>query len=225
MSQGISTLNRAAYERLRADILSGRLRPGDRLKFAALSERYGTSASVLREALAKLSAEKLVVETPRRGFRVVPLSTEDLEDLTAVRCDIECMAFRHSIERGDLAWESRLIAAHHTLENTPMTVDGDPELFREEWAKAHSHFHVTLFDACGSRRLHELAVSLRDSAELYRHWSRPIGKDQDRDIAGEHRRLLEAALARDADTGAARLRAHITRTTHVLLDAVSGVGS
>ncbi|MGV9774669.1 hypothetical protein [Streptosporangium sp. NPDC003464] len=65
--------------------------------------------------------------------------------------------------------------------------------------------------------------SLRDSAEPYRRWSRPIGKDQDRDIAGEHRRLLEAALARD--TGAARLRAHITRTTHVLLDAVSGVGS
>ncbi|WP_329091560.1 MULTISPECIES: GntR family transcriptional regulator [unclassified Streptosporangium] len=222
MKQGANTLNGVAYDRMRADILAGRLRPGDRLKFAALSERYGTSISVLREVLAKLSAEKLVVEAPRQGFRVIPLSPEDLEDLTAVRCDIECMAFRYSIERGDLAWESRVIAAHHTLENTPMTVDGDPELFSEEWAKAHSHFHVTLFDACGSRRLRDLAMSLRDGAELYRRWSRPIGKDRERDIAGEHRRLTEAALARDADTGAERLRAHITRTTHVLLNAADG---
>ncbi|GII90614.1 hypothetical protein Ssi02_08450 [Sinosporangium siamense] len=134
------------------------------------------------------------------------------------------MAFRYSIERGDLAWESRVIAAHHTLENTPMTVDSDPELFSEEWAKAHSHFHVTPFDGCGSPRLCDLALSLRDSAELYRRWSRPIGQDRERDIAGEHRRLMEAALARDADTGAARLRAHITRTTRVLLEAVNSTG-
>lgn len=218
MGRESKTINGAAYDRLRAEILSGRLRPGERLKFAALSQRLDVSVSVLREALAKLTAEKLVVSAPQQGFRVTPLSTDDLEDLTAVRCDIEGLAFRYSIERGDLAWESRVIAAHHTLANTPMTVEGDPKLFSEAWATAHSHFHATLFDACGSGRLYDLAASLRDSAELYRRWSRPIG-DQGRDIAGEHKKIMEAALARDADEGVALLRAHISRTTRKLLDA------
>ncbi|GAB3977143.1 GntR family transcriptional regulator [Actinoallomurus acanthiterrae] len=225
MSKRTDTLNGITYDRLRADILAGRLLPNERLKFAALSERYGASVSVMREALAKLSAEKLVVEAPRQGFRVMPLSPDDLKDLTAVRCDIECLAFRYSVERGDLAWESRVVAAHHTLENIPMTVDGDPERFSEEWATAHSHFHLTLFDACGSPRLRELAISLRDSAELYRRWSRPLGRDHGRDIASEHRKLMEAVLARDADAVASRLEAHITRTTYVLLDAVTDTGS
>ncbi|MEO3827049.1 GntR family transcriptional regulator [Actinomadura sp. B10D3] len=221
MGRESRTINGAAYDRLRAEILSGRLRPGERLKFAALSQRLDVSVSVLREALAKLTAEKLVVSAPQQGFRVTPLSSDDLEDLTAVRCDIEGLAFRYSIERGDLAWESRVIAAHHTLANTPMTVEGDPKLFSEAWATAHSHFHATLFDACGSNRLYDLAESLRDSAELYRRWSRPIG-DQGRDIAGEHKMIMEAALARDADKGVALLREHISRTTRKLLDATQG---
>lgn len=213
------TINGAAYDRLRADILSGRLRPGERLKFAGLSQQYDVSVSVLREALAKLSAEKLVVGAPQQGFRVVPLSAEDLEDLTAVRCDVEGLAFRYSIERGDLAWESRVIATHHTLERTPMMVEDDPQLFSEAWAAAHSDFHLALFEGCGSPRLIGLASSLRDSAELYRRWSRPLG-DPGRDIAAEHRALRDAALDRDADAGVRLLNAHISRTTYKLLDAV-----
>lgn len=220
MGQQAKTINGTAYRQLRADILSGRLRPGERLKFATLTRGYGVSVSVLREALAKLSAERLVVAAPQQGFRVTPLSAEDLQDLTAVRCDIEGLAFRYSMERGDLAWESKVMATHHMLERTQMTVDGDPQLFGEPWAVAHSDFHLALFAGCGSPRLMELAISLRDSAELYRRWSRSIG-DPDRDIAGEHRDLRDAALDRDVEAGVNLLQLHIDRTTRKLLDAVS----
>jgi DNA-binding GntR family transcriptional regulator len=220
MARPPATITSTTYERLRGDILTGRLQPGERLKFGPLTERYGTSVSVLREALAKLSTERLVVGAHQQGFRVVSLSKEDLVDLTAVRVDIECLAFKYSIERGDLAWEGRILADHHHLQNTEMTVDGDPDRFSEAWAVVHGRFHLTLMDACGSPRLLDLATSLRDSAELYRRWSRPLGHDEGRDIEGEHQQLMTAALARDGESGVAGLRTHINRTTDALFSVL-----
>lgn len=62
-----------------------------------------------------------------------------------------------------------------------------------------------------------IAESLRDAAELYRQWSVPLGHAH-RDIAGEHRAILEAVLARDVDAASAALATHIEATTKVLLD-------
>src|SRR5712672_2028195 len=73
------------YQHLRADILACRLRPGVKLQINLLAEDLGVSLSGVREALSKLSAEGLVVAEPQRGFRVAPVSLEDLGDLTMTR--------------------------------------------------------------------------------------------------------------------------------------------
>lgn len=205
-----------AYESLRRDILSGRLNPGSPLRIVALAKELDVSMSVVREALTRLAGKGLVVALPNQGFRVVALSREDLMDLTRLRVDLECMAFARSIELGDVRWEAAMVAAHHILERTPLHVDGSSAA-SEEWIDAHAAFHDALGAGCGSPRLIALVHSLRDSAEVYRQWAGPRIEETDRDIAGEHRQLMELATARDTDAGLALLTAHITRTSDALL--------
>lgn len=219
MARVATTRTERVYARMRADILAGRLLPGSRLPFAELCARYGASMGVLREGLSRLVEQGLVLAEPQQGFRVTEVSAEDLADLTAARCDVEGLALRHAVEHGDLAWESRVVAAHHTLERTPQSAPDDPDLMNEDWAAAHAAYHAALWDGCPNRRLRAIAASLRDAAELYRRWSGPLGHDGDRDVPGEHRELLDAVLARDADRAVAALSAHIHHTTRVLLDA------
>ncbi|WP_019630527.1 GntR family transcriptional regulator [Actinomadura atramentaria] len=215
--EGGATRADEVYQRLRGDILGGRLNPGERLKFPDLCARYGTSVGAAREALARLAIEGFVRGRSHVGFTVVPLSHEDLADLTTARVEIESLAFRMAIRDGDMAWESRAVAAHHVLERTPFFATDDADHPSDAWTAAHAAFHFALLDGCANRRLRTAARSLREEAELYRHWSVSFGREPDRDIAGEHRGLVEAAVARDADLGAERLREHIAHTARLLI--------
>lgn len=210
------TRTEQVYVQLRADILAGRLHPGTKLRFADLIERYDCSTSVVREGLTRLAEQGLVQSEPQHGFHVMSLSVDDLEDLTTARCELEGLVLRISIEHGDIAWESDLVAAHHALDRTPMESDGDAELMSEDWTRAHSRFHGALLAACPNQRLRNMALSLRDAAELYRRWSRPIGHDEYRDVPGEHRALAEAALRGDANEAVQLLEEHLRRTTRAL---------
>src|SRR5438105_6636492 len=120
------SLTARVYASVRADILAGRFSPGQRLRPTDLAAANGVSLNVVREALSRLAGERLVQALPQQGFAVVRLSARDLHDLTEVRVLVETAALRRSIEHGDLAWESALVAAHHRLANTPMS-NGDPD--------------------------------------------------------------------------------------------------
>ena len=211
---------------MRSDILSGHLTPGAKLPFAELVARYGGSTSVIREGLTRLVEQGLVQAEPQHGFRVVSLSISDLDDLTTARCELEGLVLRLSIGAGDLEWESAIVAAHHTLERTPMSEqsdgqsDGTPDdagALSDEWRAAHARFHNALIAGCPNVRLRTMASSLRDAAELYRSWSGRFGHDQHRDIPGEHGAIAEAALSRDADRAVAELTMHLRRTADLLI--------
>ena len=213
------TRSERIYAQLRSDILTGRLLPGQRLPFAELGSRYGTSVGVLREALTRLVEQGLVLSEPQLGFRVTPVSEHDLRDLTITRIDIETLCLRYAIEQGDLAWESRVVAAFHTLDRTPEHASHGSSAVNEDWAIAHAAFHAAILEGCPTRRLREIAASLRDASELYRRWSRHLGSEDNRDIAGEHRALRDAVLARDVEVATAALTAHIRYTTQALIES------
>jgi DNA-binding GntR family transcriptional regulator len=213
---GTPTRAERVYAELRGDILAGRQLPGRRLPFAELSERYGASMGVVREALTRLTAEGLVESEPQYGFRVQRISTDDLRHLTEARSAIETLVLRMAIEHGGVAWESEVLAAHHRLERTPVMCADDRGRLSDEWAIAHAEYHNALLDGCPNPRLRTVAGSLRDAAELYRRWSLPLG-GEDRDVPGEHRAILDAALAHDLDTATAIYTRHIQHTTNVLL--------
>jgi DNA-binding GntR family transcriptional regulator len=209
------TRTEQVYEILRGELLNGGLRPGQKLKLVELTERFGVSQSVIREALTRLTEQDLLIASPQRGFRVRDLSVEDIAELTETRIQVESIALRLALERGDLQWETEVLAAHHRLERTPVTRDDGT--VSEDWSTSHRDFHQALLNGCGNRRLESVANSLRDSAELYRRWYWVLTDDHQRDLAREHRQLRELALARDAGQAIAVLTEHIDRAPAVLI--------
>jgi DNA-binding GntR family transcriptional regulator len=213
------SLTERVYRELRGDILAGRLTPGQRLRPTELATSNGVSLNVVREALNRLAGERLVQASPQQGFAVVRLSAPDLEDLTDVRVLVETAALRRSIEAGDLAWESALVAAHHQLANTAMS-DGDPDRTSDEWMDAHNAFHAATMSACPSPRLVDIAAVLGESATMYRHYSQR-NHHGTRDVAAEHRAIYEATIARDADLACRLHSEHILRTAEIVTRALA----
>src|SRR5882757_6942019 len=101
-----ATRTERVYEVIRSELLNGVLHPGQKLKMVEFTERFGVSQSVIREALTRLTEQHLLIATPQRGFRVRDLSIEDIAELTETRIQIESLALRLAVERGDLQWET-----------------------------------------------------------------------------------------------------------------------
>ena len=213
-----STLGGHVYEQVRGAILSGRLRPGQRLKVSEQATQYKVSLNVVREALNRLTGEQLVRAEPQVGFAVTELSLEDLTDLVDVRLAIEATALEWSIEHGDMVWESQVVAAHYRLANTPMTAEGESGPLTYDWIRAHSEFHAGLLSGHSSRRMHDITATLSDAAELYRRWSLPLAT---RDLLGEHTEIMQATLARDTKRAVKALSTHIEKTRDTIMENVA----
>ena len=211
----VQSRSEQVFEALRFDLLESHIRPGERLKFIELAKRFGISQTVVREALTRLSEQGLVVSSPNKGFAAMPLSVDDLVDLTNVRKQLETMVLRDSIANGDLAWETAVVAAHHALERTPFVTEAPQTA--ATWRQCHRAFHQALCSGCRSPRLEKVVIQLRDSADLYRIWSRSLGSGSTRDVAAEHLAIMRAALARDGERAARLLADHIEHTTEALL--------
>lgn len=214
-----STLTERVYAGIRADILTGRYAPGAPLRLAALSKQFEVSTAVIREALIRLAERNLLVLARNQGFRVVEISRQDLLELTQLRTLLEGRALQGSIDQGGVEWEAQVVSSHHVLDRTPFLRDDGPGS-TDEWAIAHNAFHEALGAGCQNHRLIELTHQLRDNSELYRQLSAKSPAEVDRDVAGEHRALMELAVARRADEAVAALGNHFQRTTEVLLDSV-----
>ena len=212
-----SSLTQDAYQRLRADLLACRVKPGARLKIAELCDSLSVSLSAVREALARLMSEGLVVGEPQRGFCAAPISSSELQDLTGVRVTIETACLDRAIAVGDVAWESHLVSAMHRLSRTPERAADDPDRLSEAWAAAHADFHAALAAACDSPWLLKLRGMLYDQSERYRRLSIPLAEVA-RDIGAEHRELVDAALDRDAPRAVAAMARHLETTTLMILD-------
>jgi len=209
------TRTEEVYDVLRSELLNGVLAPGQKLRMVELSDRFGVSQSVVREALTRLAEQRLVIASPQRGFRVRDLSVRDISHLTEARVQVESAALRLAIDRGDLRWETGILTAHHVLEHTPVVRDDSQ--FNEEWSVQHREFHRALLAGCENDHLEAVTQSLRDCAELYRRWYWVLTDDHRRDIAKEHRELKELALGRDADAAVGILTEHIERAPRELM--------
>lgn len=211
---------RAEYirDRMREDILNGVMKPGQRLMFPDLCERYGASVGVTREALAGLVSQGLVRAVPHHGHTVTPISAEDLRDLVTARSLLEPLVLKMSVSHGGLEWEANLMAIFHRMSRTTRFLPDDPNSHNPEWAAIHEAFHQALFAACGNKKLLEITRQLGADAALYRRWSDTLGDGPQRDVLAEHKALLDAAIVGDAEDAARLLQEHIEHTAHSLVD-------
>lgn len=211
-----STISEQAFQAIRMDVLSGKHIPEKKLKVEVLQNQYGFSSSPLREALNRLVQEGLVRADERRGFRVSPISADDLADITKMRLLLDVTALNESIECGDDAWEAEIVSAFHRLEKIESRLPQGPVVLDAEWSQRHRDFHLSLIAACPSARQLAWSISLFDQAERYRHFAarnRTVLKKKD----AEHRALMKAVVKRDAATATELLSEHIKSTqTNVL---------
>lgn len=191
------------YQRLRSDILKGILKPGQKLQIDAIAARYEAGANPVREALNRLTSERLVDRKDQRGFFVPEIHIDDFRDLVRTRCWIESKALEESIAHRTQQWEDNLILAFHRLSSTPIRMPeegGD----NSEWEARHRMFHHALIAACGSAWMVRMCNEMMDHAERYRYISM-VRSYPRRDSVAEHARIMEAAIQGDAERAKAEL--------------------
>ena len=206
-AQGTQTVGEKTYRRIRADIVFGRLPPGERLTLDRMRDAYEVGVSTLREMLSRLSSEGLIVAEGSRGFQVTPISAANLREVAAMRCLLESHALRLSFEAGDMDWEGGVVAAHHKLASMERRMAaGERSATAETWKHYDREFHRALIAACGSQ------VLLETHAQIYDRYLRyqMVAAVYRGDVAAiEHRRLLDAALKRDWKAAQATLEKHV----------------
>lgn len=184
-----------ATDRLRSEILSGALEPGDRLVEEQLTQRFQISRAPLREALRLLIEQGLVEHLPRRGARVTTYSARDFDELFAVRDVLERFALGLVQQRLDELDTTPVETALDTLRAA--ADDGD----RLAASTAHRAFHLALVALAGSRQLLVTYEPLIVKLQLYMaaNLHREAAANSPAEGVRRHARLLEAV--RDGDPG------------------------
>ena len=206
-----------AYHTLRAMIVTGDLRPGEKLKIDALRQRLSTGASPIREALSLLTSDNLVERIDQRGFRTADVSAANFAEILNLRCTLEDMALRESTAHGDQAWEEAIVLAHHRMQRAK-------EARSSNFEDLHKAFHMALLSNAPSPILLKFCSQLYDLNIRYRYLAGSALNYQRRDVSDEHAGILSAAIKRDADDASARLLNHY-RMTGDFLSGLLGDGA
>ncbi len=206
---GKNTISSQLVAQLREAIVSGAMPAGSKINLDAARAQFQVSLSPLREALARLTSDGLVLFEDNRGYRVAPVSLDNFEEIARLRDQFESYALGEAMARGDLGWESDVMRALHLVNRTERDA-ARPETL-EAWEAAHRAFHLTLISGCGMPILLRFCSMLLNLNDRYRRTflRRSSG---DRNVMMEHSEIAQAAVARDADYACERLREHLSRT-------------
>lgn len=200
-----TSATRSAYLALRRMILTGELPAGEKLKIEKLRTMLEIGASPVREALSLLTSDMLVERIDQRGFRAAPASRANFAEILMLRCSLEDMAIRQSIENADAQWEEALVLCHHRMKKAATNGDASFE-------DAHKSFHMALLDKCGSPMLLKYCSQLYDLNIRYRYLAAGSETYQSRNIPAEHEDIMTAAIQHDGDLAAERLITHYRLT-------------
>lgn len=212
---GKPTLSGQIENEIRARILSGDYGPGTKLNLDGLRHDFSVSLSSLREAVTRLVADGLVETEEQKGYRVAPVSLENLAEVTRLRMELEPLALRYAIRIGGLDWETDVMACLYRLNRTSRDAD-DPDSV-SAWERAHNAFHLALIDRCDMPLLLKICRQFMNLNDRYRHLFLKLRGEQ-RDLAAEHAAIAEASVERREDDAAALLKDHIETTGAALRD-------
>jgi DNA-binding GntR family transcriptional regulator len=205
------TVKDALVENIRDEIITGQLRPDQKLRQEELAAHFDVSTMPVREALRDLEAEGLVTITPRRGAVVTRLSVEDLQDIYDIRATLEEMATRLAVVRME---EAALADLAQCLKEIDRHL-GDALIL----VKLNHRFHSTLYAASDRRHLCDLVGMLRRRTQHYVYaYIRELGGMPQAQT--EHRAILEACQRGDADQAAEIMRQHVAKVGRAMMEYV-----
>lgn len=191
-------------------IVAGLLRPGDPLAEMALAQEFGLSRTPVRQALQRLDAEGLVERGPRRAFVVRRMTTEALRHLFEALAELEALCAGLSARRmtpTDHAQLARIL-------------DRD-DLPGADYAQANIRFHAALRQGAGNDVLAGLLVDLDRRSLPWRNAQFQMRRTRIATSRAEHRAVLEAIRAQDADRAAIAMRGHMGASLGVILEMIA----
>jgi DNA-binding GntR family transcriptional regulator len=202
VARSSQALYQQVAERLRAKIMAHTLAPGSWIDEQALAAEYGTSRTPLREALKVLAAEGLVTMKLRRGAYVTEVSQRDLNEVFHLLSLLECDAIASVAKQATDAQLTELTLLHKQLEKAATDADA--------FFAANERFHVRLLEIADNRWRNQMVADMRQVMKLNRHHS--LLKDG-RLAASlqEHRDIMAALLARDANRAQRLMRQHMAQ--------------
>lgn len=213
INEGVKSKEEEVYRILADEILSGAYERGAALTEMSLSSRLGVSRTPIRAALHRLAEEGLIEFSPNRGAVVVGVTVEDLIDTYKIRIRLEGLAAAMAAERLDEAGKSKLTESVELAEY--YMAKGDAEKLKE----LDSAFHSIIYAATGNRMLTKILSELHRNIKLYRKLSLTVPGRLERSI-GEHREILGAILAADAERADALTRVHVERAMDNMVEAM-----
>jgi DNA-binding GntR family transcriptional regulator len=202
-------------ERLREDILAGRLAQGSRLVECELTARFAVSRGPVREALRRLAAEGLIEHIPHRGAEVRRLDARAIRELFEIRIEIEALAARVAAASVDEAARTPFGVAI-----APIYDDREREPCA--YLTENSAFHDAVMALSGNRQLRELAARLRLPL-IMAQVGDVLTSGALRTSVAEHRMIARAILVRDAAAADAAMRAHLGRAAALALESRSEI--
>lgn len=195
------SLSDQVFDHLESNILSGKYQRGEIITELQLCSELGVSRTPIREALRRLFQEHLVEDTPR-GTMVLGITPKDFKDMSEIRLRIEELAVRGFVENGDA---DSLKALNEAVDFQEFYLSrGDVDQLKA----LDGRFHEIIYAGCGSMILRDTLSPLHKKIQQYRRNALRTPNRAAHSVR-EHREILNAIQARDADRAAALMQKHI----------------
>jgi len=197
-------LRDVVFNTLRQAILTGELKPGERLMEIHLADQLGVSRTPIREAIRKLELEGLVTMIPRRGAEVAQITEKSMNDVLEVRRAVDALCVELACERITKEELERLGEACEEFAAEAMKKDKDVKIL----AQKDVALHDIIVQATGNQRLIQLVNTL--SEQMYRYRFEYL-KDfsQHEKLVEEHRVIFESIVKKDRETAQEAAKLHI----------------
>lgn len=201
------------FQRLRADILSCALRPGQQFQERELVERFEVSKSPIRDALLKLEEQGLVEVMPRKGYRVRRIDLADVRDMYDMRDMLERECLTRVIEQAP----DPVLAGLERFRFAPedMSLPG--------WLDYNRAFHGFFAQNCGNSRLARTALEIIEQFDRLTYMSVTTPGETLLRFVDEHARLIDAVTARNRREALAIARDHVDASRRRVLDSLESM--
>ena len=211
-------LKEIAYQSLRNDILSGKIPGGTHITESSIAKQLNMSRTPVREALQRLTQEKLITALPRAGYIIEDMSNEDIQDIFSARFEIEALVIRKAVQ---------FISAEE-LKMLDTNIDNAKTCIKtgelEKMTQLDLEFHCTIYQAARSKTFYRICRNLGDLTMKYRH-----GLNLVRELWNEaienHTTIYQALLSKDEEKAVEAITRHGEQAKLQLLDIMRRVRS
>ena len=213
MQDAFLPLRDVVFKTLRQAILTGELKPGERLMEIHLANKLGVSRTPIREAIRQLELEGLVIMVPRKGAQVASITEKSLTDVLEVRLALEKLAVELACKR--ISYEQKEILKEKMLEFEQLAGTDDASLI----ARADVAFHDAIFESTGNMRLGQMVNNLAE--QMYRYRFEYI-KDRSghEKLVSEHRLIYDAIIRADIEEATKQISVHIKNQEASIIDQI-----